>query len=576
MSTTTIPATAAPARPAIARILAWGIAAAGAATLLSVLAVEVWPKRPEMGDRFLIPIASGVLLYLLRPRWRATPHIPAAIGLILIAAGAVAFPPAWYLLVQVLPRTLLLWWLAAALALVIFGLVIAEHGWRRAGVVAFPVLFAFFALPTPDNLQGRLLPVLKDVTTAGAAALLPWLGVSAVRSGLGYTLTLPSGQLGVVDACSGALSLTSLLAIAVLSAYVRLTFRRDFTVIRGLALVALTIPIVVVSNVVRVVLSGLLYEHVGPAAVQGAWHDLLGYLVVLVGFALILGTSQVLAARKRCVATQAALTEREASRRVADESLAGTSGSQLIARGSGSAILALLFLLPAAAACLWSEQFRQRHFAVADLNAVPLSLPGWDGQEESVPPDVSEMLKCDQIVHREYTDKLGRSAEVYLMFWATPASTAHIHHPDVCWPARGCTLAAGRVRPVAYVAGKEPIGVSVRHYDTPLGGREIVFYWTQNGNDVLARRERAGPRLRICLGDRNASRPTAAAAGGPAIGADRRRRPARPAGRPGRAARPARRRDRGGSVPSLPVGGAGTLGRHPNSRPRGNKTSPKR
>jgi len=74
---------------------------------------------------------------------------------------------------------------------------------------------------------------------------------------------------------------------------------------------------------------------------------------------------------------------------------------------------------------------------------------------------------------------------VYVMLWETPASTAHIHHPDVCWPSRGCTLADSRVRPVAYAPGREPLGVSVRHYDTDEGKREIVFYWTQNGNGVL-------------------------------------------------------------------------------------------
>jgi hypothetical protein len=102
-----------------------------------------------------------------------------------------------------------------------------------------------------------------------------------------------------------------------------------------------------------------------------------------------------------------------------------------------------------------------------------------------VPPDVAEMLKCDQIVLRQYVDHVGNQVQVYLMFWATPASTAHIHHPDVCWPSRGCTVAASRVRPVTYVAGREPLGVSVRHYDTPNATRQVVLYWTQNGNDVL-------------------------------------------------------------------------------------------
>ena len=52
---------------------------------------------------------------------------------------------------------------------------------------------------------------------------------------------LPSGELGVVDACSGALSLTALTAISLLAGYVRLTFLGDFTRARVLALFALTL-----------------------------------------------------------------------------------------------------------------------------------------------------------------------------------------------------------------------------------------------------------------------------------------------------------------------------------------------
>jgi exosortase/archaeosortase family protein len=305
-------------------------------------------------------------------------------------------------------------------------------------------------------------------------------------------LTLSTGQLGVVDACSGALSLTSLLAIAVLTAYARIAFRRDFTVFRGITLVALTIPIVVLSNTVRVIVSGLLHEYVGPAAIQGVWHEALGYMVVLVGFGLILGTSQLLV-KKEEPNPPTPVPETGRGEKTIDDLPLSRFGKR--AGGLGSSILALAFLVPAAAVCVWAGQVRRGQLQFADLNAIPLTLSDWDGKDEPVPPDVAEMLKCDQLLHREYSDKLGRTAEVYFMFWATPASTAHIHHPDVCWPARGCTLAGGRVRPVPYAASHEPLGVSVRHYDNEFGKREIVFYWTQNGNAVLP--DGRGPADRV-------------------------------------------------------------------------------
>jgi exosortase len=471
MSTSLAPAVSRSTRPTIAWAAAWTIAAAGTIVLLAVLSIDVWPKRPDMGDRFLVPVASGFVLHLLRPRWRVAARAPARAGLAAVAVGACGFAPAWYLLVQVGPRTLLLWWLAAALILAALGLLAAGHGWKRAWIVLFPLLFTFFALPTPDTLQALLLAKLKGLTTAGAAAVLPWFGVPAVRSGTGFTLTLPSGKLGVVDACSGALSLTSLLAIAVLTGYVRTTFRRDFNVPRAVALVVLTIPIVIVSNTVRVIATGLLQEFIGPTAIQGLWHEILGYSVVLIGFGLIVGMSQKLAGRRTEIAPQSP----------EQISAAGCDAVPPVRRGW----IAVCLLLPAVAVSIWAERFRQTHFEAANLDGIALSLHGWEGKNLRTPPDVAEMLKCDQIVFREYEDHLGNQVQVYFMFWATPASTAHIHHPDVCWPSRGCTLAESRVRPISYAAGHDPLGVSVRHYDTEEGKREIVFYWTQNGNALL-------------------------------------------------------------------------------------------
>jgi exosortase len=458
---------------------------AGTVALVVVLATDVWPKRPEMGDRFLVLVASAVLLHFLRPHWQATPCRPAGAGLFAVAAGAIAFPPAWFLLVQVGPRTVLLWWLAVALILAAVGLLAASNGWRRTAMVVFPLVFALFALPAPDVLQALLLPSLKGATTAGAAAILPWLGVPAVRSGAGFTLTLPSGKLGVVDACSGALSLTSLLAIAVFVAYIRIVFRREFTIGRALALVVLTVPIVVVSNTLRVIVSGWLYEHVGIAAVQGLPHVLLGYMVIVVGFGLIVGASQLLARRRDDRGGPAPIPEADMGEKTLESSPSSPLGKVAGGLGLISPAVALLLLLASAGACLWAEQFRQGGRQIADFSAVPLGLGGWDGADRPVPPDVAEMLKCDQLIRREYTDRFGRTAEVYVMFWATPASTAHMHHPDVCWPSRGCTLAEGRVRPVPYATGREPLGVSVRHYETEEGKREVVFYWTQSGNSVL-------------------------------------------------------------------------------------------
>src|SRR5205814_3765732 len=128
----------------------------------------------------------------------------------------------------------------------------------------------------------------------------------------------------------------------------------------------------IVSNTVRVIVTGVLQHYVGEPAIQGVWHEVLGYLVILVGFGLIVGVSQRLALA-RPAAEPAAVAP------------AATTG--------GPGWWAVALLVPAAAACLWAEQFRQGHRDLIDLAAVAATVPGWERTDRQVPPDVAEMLK---------------------------------------------------------------------------------------------------------------------------------------------------------------------------------------
>jgi EpsI family protein len=431
------------------------LAAAGA-VLLWVLG-RVWMSLPEMNDRFLIPLAAAWLIKRAGPRWRATSAQPAMSGLLLLFLGALLAPPGWFLFVQVGPRVILLWWLVMALALAALGLVITQFGWRRARLVAFPIAFCFLALPTPDRLQSPLQMQLKEYTTAATAAVLPAIGIPAERRG--HVLELTSGQLGVVDACSGVRSVTALTAIALFVAYVR-----GFSIWRSACLVFITMGIVVVSNSVRVIVTGILQETIGAEFAHGWAHEVLGYLVILVGLGLIVGVSSLLARGMR----------------PADVDL--TPAQPGPPPRGGSIAFALIAL--SLGGCIWAERYRVADAGAANLDALPTSIAGWKGQDEPVHAAVADMLKCDQLLHRSYEDALGRRVELYVMFWATPASTAHMHHPDICMPCQGWTIDSSGVRDVTFRDDRPPIPVSVRTY-SQKNQHQLVFYWIQAGNQFL-------------------------------------------------------------------------------------------
>src|SRR4051794_8939852 len=102
--------------------VAWGGLAAGAGVLFAALA-QYWGANPAYADRFLIPVGAALAAYWLAPAVAALPVRPRPLlGIPLVVSAAVAFPVGTFLLVQIGPRTLLLWWLAVALVAAAGGL----------------------------------------------------------------------------------------------------------------------------------------------------------------------------------------------------------------------------------------------------------------------------------------------------------------------------------------------------------------------------------------------------------------------------------------------------------------------
>jgi EpsI family protein len=456
-----------PAVEPVATPLDWPFLACWAVVAVLVVGLGtilqgVWASRPELADRFLIPVAAGWLIYAGGPRMRDMARRPSAWGLIPLAAGATAFALGWFVGAVGSARTVIVWWLTLSLIVAILGLAVAHLGWRPAGVLVFPLVFCLFSLDPPGRIKNPLQLQLKRFATATAETTLPWLGVTVDRPDPNaFELILPSGSLGVVEACSGVRSMIPLTAIAVFVAYLR-----GFGLPRGALLVALTMPVVAVTNALRVTVTGALQEMVGRWAIEGWAHETLGIAVILAGLAIIVGLSAVIAPRTPPAPRPAPV-------------LASWSASPV------SGMWALAILLAVLATCVWAEQFRMSHRVRVKLDELPWNVGEFTGANLDVPELVKEELLCDQVLHRSYTNNLGQVVQVWVMYWGSAATTAHMHHPDICYPWRGWTVTQSNLRPIDLPGGGDPLPVSVRHYVKP-DRQQILFFWTQNGTKVVA------------------------------------------------------------------------------------------
>lgn len=180
----------------------------------------------------------------------------------------------------------------AAALLALAGIVTFHAGWRQ--VLAWWLPFALLALsiPLPSMVTSALAFPLQLKASAMGAALLEWREVPVALSG--NVIRLPGHQLFVTEACSGLRSLTALLSLGVLigGLWLRSPLSRA-------ALLALTLPVGVLLNAVRVFLTGFLVYFVSPDLGDGFMHLTEGWLLFVVAFGILGGTAWLLARLER-------------------------------------------------------------------------------------------------------------------------------------------------------------------------------------------------------------------------------------------------------------------------------------
>ncbi len=444
-----------------ADVVGWAAVAVGAGGLAFALA-RFWGANPGHADRLLILLGAGYAAHSkARGGWAGVVARPAGwAGLPLVLMGSLLLPAGAFLLGRAGPRPLTLWWLAAAVLLTASGFILVRFGFARLRAAAFPLLFPLFALPVPTVVLGPLQDKLQGVTTSLAVPLLKAAGEEAEQEG--FVITLPGGRLRVEEACSGVRSLTALTAIAGFVA-----FLRGFGPVRGGALVLLAVPLVVAVNVLRVVASGLIQEHVGQDYMTGNWHEALGFAAVLVGLVLVLLAAEGLG--------KAAPADPPAD--PLPPPRPGWGG--LVAAG----LLAVGAVATAGAGVKAAAAVAATGQTAAVENLSP-ELGVWKGADQPVPPEVADMLGPDRVSYRVFTSKLGQEAHVWVMYWASGSAIKGFHQPDICWGGRGFVAADKWDEPLPLAAGGT-LAVHARDFRNDRRHRQTVLYWTQEGNRFL-------------------------------------------------------------------------------------------
>jgi exosortase len=262
-----------------AAIPAWflfGVAATLALVLYAPLVpamVSEWAEFPSLSHGFAIPVIAAYLVVSRRDRLRGVTLEPALRGLPILVLGLAmlvvgARGDETFLARISLPITVL------GLTVVLAGPQVTRHVWPG-------IVYLAFMVPLPWTTVKVVAYRDQLLVAAAGASALPWLGVPVYRDGV--LLHLPNATLEVAAACSSVPALAALLSLGI--AYASLAERPAVT--RALLIVT-TVPLAVVSNVIRVTITAAGVYLLGPWTLASAFHVFTGTVNFLLTFALLL------------------------------------------------------------------------------------------------------------------------------------------------------------------------------------------------------------------------------------------------------------------------------------------------
>jgi exosortase len=233
---------------------------------------EIWESVPQYSHGYLVPLFAVALLWLRRDRCDPTKMQPTWWGAAIVAAGCLIRLGGGYYYYFWLERI--------ALLPIVVGLAMTLGGWAALRWSWPSIAFLIFMLPLPSGLAGAMAHPLQRIGTLASSYLLEVLGFPAVTEG--NVIALGQNDLGVVEACSG---LRMLITFFAASAAVAMLSRQSLLVRVLLFLCAA--PIAVVVNVLRITVTGVLYETAGSRVAELVFHDLAGWLMIPMALGLL-------------------------------------------------------------------------------------------------------------------------------------------------------------------------------------------------------------------------------------------------------------------------------------------------
>ncbi|WP_045216468.1 VPLPA-CTERM-specific exosortase XrtD [Desulfonatronovibrio magnus] len=317
----------------------------------------------------------------------------------------------------------------------LLGIFILFFGYQNLRFAAFPFILLIFALPLPQFINNIISLKLKLWSSYLAVHLLQVINIPVYREG--NIIDLGIARLQVVDACSGLRYLFPTIFLALLAGHFFLK-----TTSARLVLLIISPFICLVSNSLRIAVTGVLVRIIDPALAEGFFHDFSGWLVYMFMLTLLAG---MLAVLRRIESKAEVKNDWQVHHSVGKESLdrkkrESVNDDSWISLVPYKAILTSIFLI---SGFLIQSQLINNQIIPARQNfsTFPESIGEWHGKRSYLSPQILNSLWADDYISGTYINPVtGNSLYLLVSYYETQTTRKTAHAPTSCLLGGGWIL----------------------------------------------------------------------------------------------------------------------------------------
>ena len=432
--------------------------------------------REDYNYCYLIPL---ILLYLFwenRNKWMKETSVPSWSGLLPLLPGILLY---WggELAGEFFSIYISSWFLVT-------GLLWMQTGWKKLRIMAFPLFVALFLFPLPHFLNTKLTFNLKLVSSELGIKMIQLCGMSGYREG--NIIDLGFAQLQVVDACSGLRYLIPLFLMSVLMAYL---YHAAYW--KKIVIVLSSIPLSILTNGLRIAVTAILYQAIGPVAAEGFFHDFSGWAIFMVSLAILLaeiwGLSRIMPRPGESFMKKRG-TDKDRDDKNAKN--VETVGPQPEPKNAGMPRsrwmhITAVVILAATLAIYAFVDFGEKTPVSRPFSEFPLVVGEWEGKRQFLDQQFIDALEFSDYTTINYSKPDSPPINVYVAYYESQRKGKAIHSPETCLPGSGWIFKQAGTTTIP-LPGKSVSSVIVMRAMMEKGAsKQLVYFWFDQRGRIL-------------------------------------------------------------------------------------------